>query len=166
MNKWFGGVFLPSIFESVGAGKQKWLSAKQTAICVDNMAVSTVRYDADGYGTMRNHDNYSCEWNGRKVFLWYSKRNGCGCIEFGYNAEEQAALREEADKDRERIKRERIERIKRNPERLTAKIFEIKKKIERAELEYQMDVEDGDEDSAKEDLAYIEELKAELREYD
>lgn len=165
MNKWFSNVFLLSIFEEVGAGKQKWLSVKQTAICTDNMNRNTIRYDADGYGTMRNHDNYSCEWNGRKVFLWYSKKNGCGCIEFGYNAEEQAILRAEAEEERARIKKERIERIKRNPERLAKKIDKLKKKINRAEAEYQMNVADGEEEFAKQDLAYIEELKAELRNY-
>ena len=164
-SKWFNETFLPSIFEKVGAGKQKWLTARQTMICTDNMQKSTVRYDADGYGTMHNHDNYSCKWNGRDVHLSYSKKNGCGCIEFGYNAEEIEAMRIANDAEKARVKADRIERTKKNPERLAKKIEDLKRKIKGWMEEYELDIADGDEEQAKYDLQAIEELKAELALY-
>lgn len=164
-NKWFLETFLPSIFNTVGANKQKWLTARQTMICVDNMAKHTVRYNGDGYGTMYSHDNYTCEWDGRQVFLQYSKKNGCGCIEFGYNVEEKAVLNARAEGERTRIKRERIERIKRNPERLAKTIEKLKKEIEGLIEEYEEDIADGEEKWAKEDLNRIAELEAELKLY-
>jgi hypothetical protein len=165
MNKWFGDVFLQSIFDNVGAGKQKWLSAKQTAICVSNMRRTVVRYDSDGYGKMYNHENYDCTWNGRYVHMWYSKKNGCGCIEFGYNEEESATLRAEAMAEKERLKAERIERILRNPELRAKKIAKLKQKLESWEEEYETDIEYGDEEQAKQDLEFINEIKEELKKY-
>lgn len=37
MNEWFTEVFMRSIFERAGVGKNIWLSQKQTAVCVSNM---------------------------------------------------------------------------------------------------------------------------------
>ena len=166
-SKWFNEIFLPSIFEKVGAGKQKWLTARQTMICTDNMQKTTVRYDSDGYGTMCNHDNYSCKWNGRDVHLSYSKKNGCGCIEFGYNAEEIEAMRIANDAEKEKEKVHRIERIKANPERLAKRISTIKTKIEILKGNWQADKEEDDCDA--EDAAWyaseIEKLENELALY-
>lgn len=94
-SKWFIEVFLPSVFERCEVGKGKWLSQKQTAVCTQNMIPSSVRYDADGYGTMCEHLNYNCEWCGRNVVLSYSKKNGCGCITFSCTEEEIETLRAE-----------------------------------------------------------------------
>lgn len=165
MSKWFYNAFLPSIFERCKPGKGKWLSQKQTAICIDNMERSTVRFDSDGYGTMWTHDNYTCVWNGRIVHLSYSKKNGCGCIEFGFNDEEIASMKVEHEAEQKRIKAERIERIKSSPERLAKKIADITKKIQGWEEEYHLDLAEGEEDLAKQDLEMIAELKAELALY-
>jgi hypothetical protein len=165
MSKWFYGIFLPSIFERCEPGKGKWLSQKQTRICTENMVRTQVRYDSDGYGTMHTHDNYTCEWEGRTVHLSYSKKNGCGCIEFGFNAEEIAAMSAEREAEQKRIKAERIERIKRNPERLAKKLADLDKKIQGWKEEYELDLADGDEDAVKYDLEAIAELEAELALY-
>lgn len=156
-SKWFNETFLPSIFEKVGAGKQKWLTARQTMICTDNMQKSTVRYDSDGYGTMHNHDNYSCNWNGRNVHLFYSKKNGCGCIEFGYNAEEIEAMRIANDSEKEKEKARRIERIKSNPERLAKRISTLTGKIESLKANWQAD-KDEDDCDAEDDAWYASEI--------
>jgi hypothetical protein len=129
------------------------------------MVRKQVRYDADGYGTMHTHDNYICEWEGRSVHLSYSKKNGCGCIEFGFNAEEVASMNAEHEAEQKRIKAERIERTKRSPERLEKKIEDLTKKIQGWTEEYELDLADGDEDAVKFDLEAIAELEAELALY-
>lgn len=134
-------------------------------VCTENMVRHQVRYDADGYGTMHTHDNYTCEWEGRTVNLSYSKKNGCGCIEFGFNATELASMKAECEAEKQRIKAERIERTKRNPDRLAKKIENITKKIQGWIAEYELDLEDGDEAAVRFDLEAIEELKAELALY-
>lgn len=156
-SKWFNETFLPSIFEKVGAGKSKWLTARQTMICTENMQKSTVRYDADGYGTMRNHDNYSGKWNGRDVQLSYSKKNGCGCIEFGYNAEEIEVMRIANEAEKKRFKAECIERTKRKPERLAKKISTLTSKIESLKASWQAD-RDEDDCDAEDDAWYASEI--------
>jgi len=165
MNKWFSSVFLPSIFGRCGADKGMWLSQKQTAICVDNMERRTVRYDSDGYGTMHSHDNYFTEWEGRNVSLSYSKKNGCGYISFGMNAEETEAHKLKVEEERERIKAERIERVKRNPERLAKRLANLMKKLENAQKEYQLDLEEGEETYIEYDLEEIASIKAEIELY-
>lgn len=165
MNKWFCNTFLPSIFDQCGPGKDKWLSQKQTRVCTENMVRRQVRYDSDGYGTMHTHDNYICEWEGRTVHLSYSKKNGCGCIEFGFNSKEITEMNAKREAERKRIKAERIERTKRDPERLAKKIEGLTKKIRGWMEEYELDLADGDEDAAKYDLEAIAELKAELAAY-
>lgn len=165
MNKWFYNIFLPGIFERCEPGKGKWLSQKQTMICTENMVLKQVRYDADGYGTMHTHDNYTCEWEGRNVHLSYSKKNGCGCIEFGFDSKEIAAMNADREAEQMRIKAERIERIKRNPERLEKKIADLNKKIQGWKQEYELDIADADEDAVKFDLEAIAELEAELALY-
>lgn len=166
-SKWFSETFLQSIFETVGAGKQKWLTARQTMICTDNMQKTTVRYDSDGYGTMHSHDNYACKWNGRDVKLFYSKRNGCGRIEFGYNAEEIQTMRIASDAEKEKEKTHRIERIKANPERLEKCILTIKTKIDILTDNWQAAKDDNDCD-AEDDAWYsaeVEKLETELALY-
>ena len=166
-NKWFNETFLLSIFEKVGAGNQKWLTARQTMICTDYMQKTTVRYDSDGYGTMHSHDDYVYKWNGRDVRLYYSKKNGCGCIEFSYNAEEIEAMRIANDAEKEREKAHRIERIKSNPERLAKRISTLKTKIDVLKDNWQA-AKDEDDCDAEDDAWYeseIEKLENELALY-
>ena len=165
MNGWFYGTFLPSIFERCEVGKERWLSKKQTAICVQNMERRQVRFDSDGYGTMWTHDNYTCQWNGRSVFLSYSKKNGCGSITFGLSAEEQAKINAENELERKRIMEDRVARIKRNPERLAKKIEILMKKLENAKADYQDDIAEKLDEYIEGDLEYIAEIEAELALY-
>jgi hypothetical protein len=165
MNKWFGEVFLKSIFERCEIGKQKWLSAKQTAICTQYMEMHQSRYDYDGYGTMCNHNYYTCEWMGRSVVLDYSKKNGCGCITFGMNEEEKVKQQKENEAERERIKQERIERIKRNPERLAKKIDELERKLQSLQDEYEAVIEEDDEEEIEWVLEEICKVENELKTY-
>lgn len=128
MNAWFSN-FLESLFQRAGACKPMWLTAKQTSVCIQYMECETIRYDSDGYGTMYNHDNYFCSWDGRRVFMCYSKKNGCGRIEFGMNEAEQQETRIQNEAERKQFERKRIERLKRNPERLAKRIADLKSKI-------------------------------------
>ena len=123
MNRWFAETFLPSIFDRCkDRGKEMWLSQKQTAICIDNMEVRQVRFDPDGYGVRCTHNNYVCDWNGRKVVLSYSKKNGCGYISFGMNKAEEEVHLAEIEAEKQRVEAEQIARVKRNPERLAKRI--------------------------------------------
>lgn len=121
---WFNDVFLPSIFRRAGTGKPLWLTQKQTAICTDNMTKNAASF-SDGVYSFR-HYNYSCTWNGRKVILSYSKKNGCGTIEFGPNEEEQKAAAIEREEEKRRIELETVERAKRNPDRLKKRIEKLR----------------------------------------
>lgn len=123
MSKWFYNTFLPSIYERCEAnGREMWLSQKQTAICTQHMELHQMRYDPDGYGVRCTHNQYRCNWNGRYVTLSYSKKNGCGCISFGMSKAEEEAHLAEIEAERQRIESEKIERIKKNPERLARRI--------------------------------------------
>jgi hypothetical protein len=86
------------------------------------MELHQMRYDPDGYGVRYTHNQYRCNWNGRYVTLSYSKKNGCGCISFGMSKAEEEAHLAEIEAERQRIESEKIERIKKNPERLARRI--------------------------------------------
>ena len=166
MGKWFSDIFLRSIFDQCGGPcRGKWLSQKQTAVCVSNMEQKTMRFDADGYGTMCTHVYYTAEWQGRNVTMQYSKKNSCGRIEFGPNAAEAAEAEQARSLERARIEAERVERLKRNPERLALKIADINQRIKSWSEDYEMDLEDGETELAKQDMAVIAELQAELALY-
>lgn len=155
MNKWFSD-FLESLFRRTEPHSLMWLTAKQTAICTKYMELKIVRYDSDGYGTMYNHNNYYCNWNGREVWLSYSKKNGCGSITFGYTVEEQATLQAEYEAQKKNEEQERIERIKRNPERLEKRIAKLQKKI--AALQDAWDDDKTYDDYSVEDEEYYAEM--------
>ena len=166
MNKWFKEVFMQSIFDQCGGPcRGKWLSQKQTAVCVSNMEQKTMRFDADGYGSMYTHLYYTAEWKGRNVTMQYSKKNSCGRIEFGPNAAEDAEAEQARSLERARLKTESAERAKRNPERLVLRIADINKRLKIWAENYEMDMEDGEMELAKQDLAMIAELQAELALY-
>lgn len=166
MDKWFSDIFLKSIFDQCGGPcRGKWLSQKQTAVCVSNMEQKTMRFDADGYGTMCTHLYYTCKWEGRNVTLQYSKKNSCGRIEFGPNAAEAAEAEQARNLERARLKTESAERAKRNPERLALRIADTNKRLKIWAETYEMDLEDGEMELVKHDLAMIAELQAELALY-
>lgn len=149
MNRWFAETFLPSIFDRCkDRGKEMWLSQKQTLICTDNMEVHQVRFDLDGYGAKGTHNNYVCDWNGRKVVLSYSKKNGCGYISFGMNKAEQEAHLAEIEAEKQRAEVERIERAKKNPERLARRIDFYTTKIKAIKEQWECEKADPDYDES------------------
>ena len=159
-NRWFEDVFLQSLYSAAGHS-EKWLTAKQTAICTQYMERRTTRIEtASGYN---NHDNYVYSWDGREVILSYSKKNGCGTIWFGLNAEEQeqARIENEAEK-RQKIIETAHRRFKRSPERYNATIEKMKAKIKSYQLEIEESKEEGDTDGIENLVSYVENLKHEI----
>ena len=168
MNKWFDNTFLPSIFDRCkNHGKEMWLSQKQTAICIQNMELHQVRFDPDGYGARCTHNNYVCVWNGRTVILSYSKKNGCGYISFGMSQAEQEAHLAEIEAERKRVEAERIERIKRNPERLAKMIAFYNHKIDTLRKQWEAEKEESfyDESDAEWYAEEIARFEAKLAAY-
>lgn len=151
MNKWFNEIFMPSIFQRAGVGKSMWLSQKQTAICTENMKKETAVF-SDGIYTYK-HLNYSCVWNGRKVNLSYSKKNGCGSIIFGLNDEEQKRQEDERKEEKKRLELDSIERAKRHPERLEKRIATL-----RAQEKIFLEELSDDENDAKDIEFFTEKL--------
>ena len=166
MTKWFSEVFLPSLFDRYGT-QAAWLSRKQAAICTDNMARQQVRYDADGYGTMCNHDNYFCEWNGRRVILSYSKKNGCGQISFSMTVEEAKASRDafvakreaERIRIRENVKLNKPERVAKHIEKASAKVKSLEKEL----IELREELADTKDPEVEEEIVETEGLLKEAQ---
>lgn len=159
-SKWFEDVFLQSIFDRIGHDT-KWLTTKQSAICTQYMERRTAHIEtATGYN---NHDNYVYNWDGREVILSYSKKNGCGTIWFGLNAEEQeqARIENEAEKHQKIIEAAQ-RRLKRSPERYYATIEKMKAKIKSCQQEIEESKEEGDTDGLENLVSYVERLKQEL----
>jgi hypothetical protein len=159
-SKWFEDVFLQSLYSAAGHA-EKWLTAKQTAICTQYMERRTAHIEtATGYN---NHDNYVYNWNGREVVLSYSKKNGCGTIWFGLNDEEQkqAQIENEAEK-RQQIIETAQRRMKRSPERYYATIEKMKAKIKSYQQEIEESKEEGDTDGLENLVSYVEKLAEEL----
>ena len=149
MNRWFAETFLPSIFERCKSkGKEMWLSQKQTAICTDNMELHQVRFDPDGYGVRCTHNNYVCDWNGRRVFLSYSKKNGCGYISFGMNKAEEEAHRARIEAEVKEAEARQIERRKRDPEKRAKMIAFYTMKINALREQWEGEKEDPDYDES------------------
>lgn len=134
-----------------------WLSQKQTAICIQNMDLRQVRFDPDGYGVRCTHNNYTCDWDGRRVVLSYSKKNGCGYISFGMDKAEEEAHRIEIEAEKQRCEAERIERIKKNPERLAKRIAFYTSKINALRKQWEAEKEDADYDESDAEW-YAEEI--------
>ena len=142
MTRWFSDTFLPSIFQRAELNKGVWLSQKQTKICVDNMERHNVHY-LDEYGVGCNRLYYDCKWQGRDVYLQYSKLNGCGMIFFGMNATE---IEEQERKNQEERDDNEIKRLQRRYERhkdkfisdmrdLQKNIAEVKEELEEEQAE-------------------------------
>lgn len=159
-SKWFEDVFLRSLYSAAGHS-EKWLTAKQTAICTQYMERRTTRIEtATGYNI---HNNYIYNWDGREVNLSYSKKNGCGTIWFGLNAEEQeqAQIENEAEKCQKIIETAQ-RRLKRSPERYYATIGKMKSKINSYQQQIEESKEEGDTDGLENLVNYVERLKQEL----
>jgi hypothetical protein len=168
MNRWFAETFLPSIFDRCkDRGKEMWLSQKQTAICTDNMEVRQVRFDLDGYGAKGTHNNYVCDWEGRKVVLSYSKKNGCGYISFGMDKAEQEAHLAEIEAEKQRLEAEKLARIKKNPERLAKHIAFCNMKINTLREQWEAEKEEPgyDESDAEWYAEEIAKFEAKLAAY-
>ena len=168
MNKWFYNTFLPSIFDRCkDRGKEMWLSQKQTSICTDNMELRQVRFDPDGYGVRYTHNNYVCDWNGRRVVLSYSKKNGCGYISFGMNKAEEEAHLAKIEAEKQMAEAERIERVKKNPERLAKHIAFFTMKINNLREQWEGEKEDPgyDESDAEWYAEEIAKFEAKLAAY-
>ena len=96
-NKWFHDVFLASLYSRWNENKKPfWLSQKQTTICVQNMAREVVTFQNE-IGENFHHDNYICDFSidGKDytAFLYYSKKNGCGSLDFLYHMTEAEKAR-------------------------------------------------------------------------
>ena len=152
MNRWFSETFLPSIFARCESkGYEMWLSQKQTQICIDNMELHQVSFQtAEAFynGVRYTHNNYSCEWNGRKVHLSYSKKNGCGYISFGMNKAEEEAHKAKIEEERQKAEAEQIERRKRDPEKRAKAIEFYRHKIEILQQQWEGEKEDSDYDES------------------
>lgn len=159
-NEWFEKVFLVSLFEVAGHN-EKWLTAKQTAVCVQYMDCHTVRTE-NRYG-FNNHDNYCYNWNGRQVILSYSKKNGCGTIWFGYNESEKKQLKIQNEKERkQKIIDIARKRLKRSPEKYFKQIQKIKTKISDIQDYINECFDDNDTDGVENFVKEIDTLKEEL----
>jgi len=159
-NKWFENVFLQSLY-NITRHSEKWLTAKQTAICTQYMERRTARIDtATGY---HNHDNYTYTWNGREVVLSYSKKNGCGTIWFGYNAEEQEQARIANKANRlKQITESARRRLKLHPDKYAERVEKLKIEIARCQDEIDESVAEGDLDGIESINSHIYELQEKL----
>lgn len=93
----------------------------------------------------------------------YSKRNSCGAITFGFSADEIATATAAADAERDRIRRDWINRIRNNPERRAARMEQLAREIDNLRLCWQDAIADGvcgDEDNAY----YATEIETKTRE--
>lgn len=109
---WFNDAFLLSLYKRAGLNNTLWLTQKQTAICCQYMTEKTVIIE-DQFGQYR-HTNYTYNWDGREVFLSYSKKNGCGTITFYPNDNEKRQLFEEyCEEKRKEILNDSARRIDR-----------------------------------------------------
>ena len=143
-NRWFYDTFLASLFERAGTEKGMWLSRKQTAICTDNMERHTARFQTrESYGEYWSHDYYTTTWNGRKVDLSYSKKNGCGMISFGLTKEEGRAVMEQYKAEKlEHEKRLATIRYTKKRDRWEQIVAELRREIEASKEHYREDLED------------------------
>ena len=133
---WFDEVFLPNLFEQIGTNNKKWLTIKQTTICLQNMERHVVLYDQDGYGDRKYKSYYfTYSWNDREVELNYSKKNSCGCISFSYNSEER---KEAEERQKEELIQQKMQSIERMYKRRNDRYQKTKADFQK-ELQYHQD---------------------------
>lgn len=143
---WFQDTFLPSLYSQAGHGK-KWLSAKQTAICVRNMDEHTgTTIESDG---IFRHLYYTCIYQGRKVTMHYSKKNGCGLIMFGHDESEQQAMCAASAQDQQNQEKAHIAFINSRPELKAKKLQAIEKELGELKAALAEELGDMQEDSEK-----------------
>ena len=160
--KWFDDVFLKSLFNQTGANRDKWITAKQTAICIKYMQRNTAHIETAS-GTYK-HDNYYYQWENRQVFLSYSKLNGCSTINFSLTPEEIAADNEKYRLEKLRAKKELYKmRWVKHPERHNANIEKLKAKIEDYQTEINECKAENDLNGIENLEKYVEEMKADLK---
>ena len=115
-------------------------------------------------GDYCRHNYYTLEWNGRHVFLKYSKLNGCGQITFGFDAAKaEEASRRRAEEER-REAEERMERKRKwkawarenAPEKLAQRIARHQSKVDDLKEAIEDILEDLREEEAAGDTKYIE----------
>lgn len=171
-NKWFNGVFVPSLFERAGVNHLMWLSAKQTQICVENFdSCKTVKVESE-CGMFYRRNIYKHTWNNRIIHLYYSKLNGCSQIIFGYTPEEIEQNRIENEKTAKIKHIERLEHLKKRAlidksetaiEHYNKRIERLRKDLQSWKIELQEDIEDGEPvENIEFDKKKIAEIKADL----
>lgn len=162
MCKWFDDVFLRSLFDQTGTNRDKWITAKQTAICIKYMQRSTANIETAS-GTYK-HDNYYYQWEGRQIFLSYSKLNGCSTINFSLTPEEieEANTAYKAEK-LQQMKDRAKSRYTRHPERHLDYIRKLEDKINSYQEEIKESIKENDTDGIENLYKFVEELETELK---
>lgn len=156
---WFLGTFLPSIEARMSNPKypnQAIITQNQCEVCQKYFHPRQCHGDYGWFTVWEfttDEASYLITFKGKYIFL--NK----------YPTQEDPAHKAKREAEQERIKDERIERTKRKPERLAARIAALEKEIQNWAEEYELDLADGDEEGAKFDLEKIAELKAELALY-
>lgn len=160
--KWFDDVFLRSLFDQTGTNRDRWITAKQTAICIKYMQRSTAHIETAS-GTYK-HDNYYYQWEGREIFLSYSKLNGCSTINFSLTPSETAAENEKYKAEKLQQTKDRARsRYTRHPERHVEYIRKLESKINSYREEIKESIEENDTDGIENLYKFVEELEAELK---
>lgn len=159
---WWEDTFLPSLYGRNSKGIN--LTAKQVKVCVDHMEAHSGNHETL-YRQNVPHTWYSCTWNGRNVTLT-TFPNGCGRLEFGRTEEEAEAARAEAEAEAQKAELARVERIRRNPEKLEKKLAKLRKELAEAKADLEEDFLDGDEEWVAYDRKVIAGLKEELKLYE
>ena len=166
-NKWFNEVFLKSLFDRwQNTKKGFWMSQKQTAICVDNMEVTTVLIPCDAVSNYK-HNNYTCIFkNDEKTYnciVSYSKKNGCGYIDFFYQMTEEEKAQYKLEKELEHYKLKITRRGCFDSEKYNKYMAELKQTLADCEEDLQEDIEEGWTDCIEEDKQSIEYYKNVIR---
>lgn len=138
---WFDDVFLTSLFEKAEPLKPFWLTQKQTSVCIRNMEYHCTK-DCNG-----SHEWYTWTWAGRTIELSYSKKNQCGSIVFGRNAEEQAEADKQAEEERKEQKNElfgaKVESIQNGTQRTIERTLKRYNQLKEDLESMQEDIADG-----------------------
>ena len=156
---WFLKTFLPSIEKRMDNPKypnQTIITRNQFEVCAKYF--HSVQCHGDyGWFTVwefrTEEAHYQITFRGKYIFLTKTP------------SKEDEVNKSRREAEQQRIKAERIERTKSNPDRLAKKIADLNRKIQGWKEEYALDIADGDEKQASQDLQAIAELEAELSLY-
>ena len=143
---WFYDEFLPSIFGRAGL-KRKWLTQKQTAICtryMEKRVVFVQQFD----GEYVRHIYYITTWQGRHVQLDYSKRNGCGTIQFGMNERERMEAEARQSQRQKEREHDRLSRwLKHRPEAFMEELDKLRANLKTYARYIEEDITERDADA-------------------